>query len=64
VLELRRPLSVDGDGGPVVGPSLVLPFALVDHRLDGENVPRSHDTLLMGEGMRIIKARTMKTNEQ
>src|SRR6185312_1165852 len=40
VLELRGPLAVGGDHGPVVVPDLVVQRAEVDHRLDGERHPR------------------------
>ena len=43
MLELSRPLAVAGRGRPLVFPSKVLPGALIDHRLNGENVPRFHE---------------------
>lgn len=44
LLELGRALAVLSDGSPVVGPHLILPGALVDHGLDGEDVSNLHDT--------------------
>lgn len=44
LLKLGRALSILGDGGPVIGPHLILPCTLIDHGLDCENVADLHDT--------------------
>ncbi len=45
VLELSRPRSIRGGGGPVVGPEHVPVAARVDHGLDREDMARQHGAL-------------------
>lgn len=44
LLELRGPLSVSGDRGPIIGPHLIAPSSLGYHRFDRETVSRLHYT--------------------
>src|SRR3954453_5920475 len=50
VLELRGPLAVGVDDGPVVVPDLGVQLTEVDHRLDGEGHARLDDRLDSGLG--------------
>ena len=42
VFELGRVSTIGGSGGPVIGPSHVLPVTVINHRLDRENVAYFH----------------------
>mmetsp|Transcript_17809 Transcript_17809/g.34815 ORF Transcript_17809/g.34815 Transcript_17809/m.34815 type:complete len:251 (-) Transcript_17809:213-965(-) len=46
MLELSCASSVLGGGCPIVTPHDVVVLALIDHRLDGEDVPRSHNPIV------------------
>lgn len=43
VLKLRAERAIASHSRPIVRPQLVLPLSDVDHRFNGENVPRLHD---------------------